>query len=268
MLVGIPAAHAGGLTLAVITLALASATLFWLLNPEFFSWVPRGRFRDDPVLFGRLTIESETSFYGLALGILALSAGMLHGIRHSRTGRVLIALRENPKAAESFGVGPTRTMISAFAFSGFIAAMAGVVYVHHQHGLSTSIGGNPFAPEASLRVFAIAVIGGLGSIPGAILGTIYVFAMQYYMLPEYRFLATGFGLLFILLILPGGLGAGVSEARDSGLRWVAKRRGVIVPSLVADRRTDTFQVTPEMAEAVAESLDRPELDELAEEART
>lgn len=267
VVVGIPAARAGGLTLAVLTLALASATLFWLLNPEFFDWVPRGRFPEDPTLLGRLTIESETSFYWLALGILALAAGMLHGIRHSRTGRVLIALRENPKAAESYGVSPTRTMISAFAFSGFVAAMAGVVYVHHQHGLSTSIGGNPFAPEASLRVFAIAVIGGLGSIPGAILGTIYVFAMQYYMLPEYRFLATGFGLLFILLILPGGLGAGVSDARDAGLRWVAKRRGILVPSLVADRRADSFTVTPEMAEAVADAIDRPELDELAEEAR-
>ncbi len=267
VVIGIPAARAGGLTLAVITLALASATLFWLLNPEFFDWVPRGRFPEDPTLFGRITIESETSFYVLALGVLALSAGMLHGIRHSRTGRVLIALRENPKAAESYGVSPTRTMISAFAFSGFIAAMAGVVYVHHQHGLSTSIGGNPFAPEASLRVFAIAVIGGLGSIPGAILGTIYVFAMQYYMLPEYRFLATGFGLLFILLILPGGLGAGVSEARDAGLRWIAKRRGILVPSLVADRRADAFTVTPEMAEAVAEATEHPELDDLSAEVR-
>jgi branched-chain amino acid transport system permease protein len=268
VLIGIPAARAGGLTLAVITLALASATLYWLLNPEFFSWVPRGRFREDPTLFGRVTIESEQSYYLLALGVLGVAAGMLHGIRRSRTGRVLIALRENPKAAESYGVSPTRTLISAFAFSGFIAAMAGVVFVHHQSGLSTSIGGNPFAPEASLRVFAIAVIGGLGSIPGAILGTIYVYAMQYYMLPEYRFLATGFGLLFILLILPGGLGAGVSEARDVGLRWVAKRRGILVPSLVADRRTDDFQLSADMAEAVAESVDRPELDELAEEART
>ncbi|MEO7573489.1 MAG: hypothetical protein ABIX10_13730, partial [Acidimicrobiales bacterium] len=266
--IGIPAARAGGLTLAVITLALASATLYWLLNPEFFTWVPRGRFPEDPMLFGRIQIDSEQSFFALALGVLALAAGMLRGIRHSRTGRVLIALRENPKAAESYGVSPTRTMISAFAFSGFIAAMAGVVFVHHQHGLSTIIGGNPFAPEASLRVFAIAVIGGLGSIPGAILGTIYVFAMQYYMLPEYRFLATGFGLLFILLILPGGLGAGVSEARDAGLRWVAKRRQIIVPSLVADRRVEPFTVTPEMAEAVAEAIDRPEVDELSEEART
>jgi branched-chain amino acid transport system permease protein len=265
--VGLPAARAGGLTLAVITLALSAATLYWLLNPEFFTWVPRGRFPDDPVLFGRIPIESEQAFYVLSLAVLAVAVALLQGIRHSRTGRVLIALRENPRAAESYGVNAVRTMLSAFAFSGFIAAMAGVLFVHHQHGLSNSIAGNPFSPEASLRVFSIAVIGGLGSIPGAVVGTIYVFSLQYYMLPEYRFLATGFGLLAILLILPGGLGAGFAEARDAGLRWVAKRRRILVPSLVADRRPDSFHVTTEMAEAVADAVERPELEALAEESR-
>ena len=69
--VGIPAARAGGLTLAVTTLALAPAVLFWLLNPEFFDWVPRGRFDSDPTLFGTIEIESQMSFYFLTLGVLA-----------------------------------------------------------------------------------------------------------------------------------------------------------------------------------------------------
>jgi branched-chain amino acid transport system permease protein len=268
VVVGLPAARAGGMTLAIITLALASATLYWLLNPELFAWVPRGRFQVDPQLFGSIPIESQRAFYVVSISVLALAVAMVRGIRHSRTGRVLIALRENPRAAESYGVNPIRTMLAAFAFSGFLAAMAGVLFVHHQHGLSNSVTGNPFAPEASLRVFSIAVIGGLGSIPGAIAGAVYVFGVQYYMLPEYRFLATGVGLLGILLVLPGGLGAGLAEARDAGLRWVAKRRGILVPSLVADRRDDGFRVTPEMSRAVADAVDRPELDELANEART
>ncbi len=49
---------------------------------------------------------------------------------------------------------------------------------------------------------------------------------------------------------------------------MAKRRGIVVPSLVADRRAETFAVTPEMAEAVAVAIDRPEVDEPSEEART
>ena len=176
----------------------------------------------------------------------------------------MIALRENPRAAEAYGINAMRTMLAGFAISGFLAATAGVLFVHHQHMISQDIADNPFSAEASLRVFAIVVIGGLASVPGAILGAVYVFAMQYYMLPEWRFLATGVGLLAILLILPGGLGAGLAEARDGALRWIARRRGIIVPSLLADRRDDALDVTPSMAAAVAEAVERPEVEEVVE----
>ncbi|MGH8977307.1 MAG: ABC transporter permease, partial [Acidimicrobiia bacterium] len=104
VVIGIPAARAGGLTLAVTTLALAPAVLYWLLNPEFFDWVPRGRFQSDPELFGTIEIASQTSFYFLTLSVLAFSIAVAYGIRRSRTGRVLIALRENPRAAEAYGI--------------------------------------------------------------------------------------------------------------------------------------------------------------------
>jgi branched-chain amino acid transport system permease protein len=238
--------------------------LFWLLNPEFFDWLPRGRFAEDPELFGTIAITSQMSWYYLTLAVLALSVAAAYGIRRSRTGRVLIALRENPRAAEAYGINALRTMLAGFAISGFMAAVSGVLFVHHQHMISQDIANNPFSAEASLRVFAIVVIGGMASVPGAILGAVYVFAMQYYMLPEWRFLATGVGLLFILLILPGGLGAGLADARDGALRWIARRRKIIVPSLLADRRVDSLEVTPSMAAAVAEAVDRPEVEEVVE----
>ena len=264
VVIGIPAARAGGLTLAVTTLALAPAVLYWLLNPEFFDWLPRGRFDSDPTLFGTIEIKSQMSFYFLTLSLLAFSIAVAYGIRRSRTGRVLIALRENPRAAEAYGINALRTMLSGFAISGFLAAMAGVLFVHHQHMISQDTLNNPFSAEASLRVFAIVVIGGMASVPGAILGAVYVFGMQYYMLPEWRFLATGVGLLGILLILPGGLGAGLAEARDGGLRWIARRRNIIVPSLLADRRDDTLEMTPSMAAAVADAIEAPEVEEVLE----
>jgi branched-chain amino acid transport system permease protein len=264
VVIGIPAARAGGLTLAVTTLAFAPAVLFWLLNPEFFDWVPRNRFETDPELFGVIQIRSQMSFYFLCLSVLALAIAMAYGVRRSRTGRVLIALRENPRAAEAYGVNGLRTLLAGFAMSGFLAAVAGVLFVHHQHSISQAIANNPFSAESSLRVFSIVVIGGMASVPGAILGAIYVFAMQYYMLPEFRFLATGFGLLAILLVLPGGLGAGIAEARDAALRWIARRRNIIVPSLLADRRDESLVATPSMAAAVAEAVDRPEVETVTE----
>lgn len=269
--VGLPAARAGGLTMAVATLALASAVLYWLVNPDVFEWVPRGRFPREAVLFAQtpfeITLTTQSSFYFLVLAILAASIAAASGLRRTRTGRVLIALRENPRAAEAFGVNALRSMLIAFAVSGFLAAVAGVVFVHHLHSVPNSVVGNPFAAEQSLRVFTTVVIGGLGSIPGAIIGASYVYSAQYFLPYEWQFLASGAGLLLVLLVVPGGIGAALVEARDGLLRWTARRRDLLVPSLVADRRVEPpapDAAAPAMAAAVADAVERPEVEAVAE----
>ena len=91
-----------------------------------------------------------------------------------------------------------------------------------------------FTPDVSLRIFAMVVVGGLGSISGAVLGAVFVYGVQYFLPSEYAFLATGAGLLLVLLLVPGGLGAMFGDARDGVLRWYARRKGIRVPSLLAD----------------------------------
>src|SRR5207244_1440417 len=83
----------------------------------------------------------------------------VRGVRRSRTGRVLIAIRENDSAARSYGINTTRTNLACFALSGFIAAVAGVLLVHQQTGLQVGAG-NLYLPDESLRVFSMVVIGG------------------------------------------------------------------------------------------------------------
>ena len=94
-----------------------------------------------------------------------------------------------------------------------------------------------YQPVKSLEVFSMAVIGGMGSVGGALLGVFGLRLLQG-VSDAYRLLVTGTGLLVILLVLPGGLGQAVVMVRDRLLRLVAERRGIVVPSLVADRRTD------------------------------
>jgi len=57
----------------------------------------------------------------------------------------------------------------------------------------------------------------------------------------------------VLILLPGGLGAAAGDVRDAGLRWVAKRRGIRVPSLVADTRVEEVVVAADAPEAMAEA---------------
>jgi len=78
------------------------------------------------------------------------------------------------------------------------------------------------------------VIGGLGSIPGAVLGSIYVYGAQYLLPPGWDIIATGAGLLVLLMIMPGGLGEAVFRVRDAWLRRLAAKHRIYVPSLVAD----------------------------------
>ena len=123
---------------------------------------------------------------------------------------MLIAIRENERAGEAVGVDSRRTTLFAFACSGFLAAFAGSLFVHQQSGLTIG----PYRPEESLSVFTMAVIGGLGSIPGALLGATYVRGVDYYFAQEWQILATGVGLLVVLMLLPGGIGGGLADLRD------------------------------------------------------
>jgi ABC-type branched-subunit amino acid transport system ATPase component/ABC-type branched-subunit amino acid transport system permease subunit len=238
VLIGLPALRRSSLTLAVTSLAFALMTSSWLLNQSFFGsgstldWLPPLHLAR-PTIFGAIAVDTETRFYYLCLAGLGLAFAMTRGLRHSRAGRVTIAVRENERAAESYGVSARRVTLTAFAFSGFLAAFAGGLFVHHQTGLSPG----PYAPAQSLEVFSMAVIGGLGSIPGAVLGATYVRGVDYfYKGPELRFVLSGGVLLLVLMLMPGGIGAALADVRDRWLRRVARHNGIVVPSLVADAR--------------------------------
>ncbi len=126
--------------------------------------------------------------------------------------------------------------------AGVISGVAGALHVV----VVASLNPGTYPPSDSLTVFATAVIGGLGSISGALMGVLLfrfietlTFLGDVPVLGNIRPLLTGGMLLFVLLLLPGGLGQLLYNLRDRMLRRVAERRGILVPSLFADKRSDT-----------------------------
>jgi ABC-type branched-subunit amino acid transport system ATPase component/ABC-type branched-subunit amino acid transport system permease subunit len=236
-LIGLPVLRRRGLTLAVVTLAFGLATTSWLLSPRIFGegtrfdWLPPPRV-ERPHLFGVLGVHSESGFYVVCLIALALVVLAVVGIRRSRTGRVLIAIRENERAASSFGIDPRRTTLGAFAISGFLAAFAGALFVHQQNGLQL----DSYTAGESLVVFTMVVIGGLGSIPGALFGALFVRSVTWWLPVEWQIVATGAGMLLVLLVFRGGLGAAFADLRDVALRRLAARRRIAVPALTGPPR--------------------------------
>lgn len=219
-IVGLPALRLRGLYLAVTTLVFALSVTSWLLNDRFFSWVPGSRRFGRPPLFGRLDIDTPTRFYVYTLVVLALTMLAVRGIRRSRSGRAILALRDNERAAQSYGLSATRLKLTAFTISGAIAGVAGGLFAHLNYSFDLS----SYGVNKSLEVFTASVVGGLGSMFGAVLGAAYLRGTEWFVTAEeWRFVSSAAGVLIVLLIVPGGLGALVIRVRDQ-LAFLVDRR--------------------------------------------
>ncbi|CAN5696809.1 hypothetical protein BH24ACT3_BH24ACT3_04580 [soil metagenome] len=235
LLVGLPALRIKGLFLAVSTLAFAIALDSYFLNFTIFpDLIPTSI--DRPFLWERFDLQDEYTMYLVCLAFLGLSVLAALGVRKARSGRVLIATRDNERAADSAAVPTTSIKLSGFLLAGVICGIAGCLHVL----ILSSLNPGTYSPTSSLDVFSMTVIGGLGSVGGAIAGVlVFRFLETITALGDLRLLLTGTGLLVVLYALPGGFGQLFYAARDRLLRRVADRRGILVPSLVADKREET-----------------------------
>jgi branched-chain amino acid transport system permease protein len=235
LVVGLPALRIRGLFLAVSTLAFAVALNSYVLNRDNFSSIIPGDVTR-PVLWERWDLERGYPMYALCLAFLLLSVLAARSVRGTRAGRVIIATRDNERAADSASVPTTRIKLAAFLVAGTIAGIAGALHVTILHGLNQGT----YSPEMSLEVFATAVIGGLSSVSGAIGGVLlFQWLGSITALGDIRQLISGAGLLVVLLVFPGGLAQLAANVRDRFLRRIAERHHILVPSLVADKRVDT-----------------------------
>jgi branched-chain amino acid transport system permease protein len=231
VLVGLPALRVDGISLAVVTLAVAGTTSAYLLNARELPWLQPHHELQRPILYQRYDTTDPTTFYFFCLAVLVLVLLAAAGFRRSRTGRLLLATRDNPRAAAAYGVGVSGIRLAGFAFAGAVAGLAGSLNVFY----STALDQPSYPVQLSITIFAIAVIGGITSLPGALAGAIY-FVTFNTLLHDYAVLATGAGLLLLLLVAPGGLAEVGIRLRDRALHLVARRRGLVL---------DVFGALPE-----------------------
>jgi branched-chain amino acid transport system permease protein len=249
LVIGLPALRIGSLFLAVTTIAFAVALDSYVLNAnEFPSLLPNDVPR--PLLFGRYDLERQYTMYVFCLVVLAVWVVVAAGLRKARTGRSLMATRDNERAAAAAGLSPTRLKLSGFLLAGTIAGVAGALHVQLLHSLSPG----SYPVSDSVTVFSTAVIGGLGSVAGAVTGVLlfkYLETVQ--ALGDLRLLLTGTGLLVVLYAAPGGLGQLLVGLRDRLLALVARRRAIDLVAPSADGSAEV--VADETAAVVRERAD-------------
>lgn len=252
VLVGIPALRLRGLFLAVSTLAFALVTQKWLLAQ---SWMTGAGVIAPRPYWGALDFASQQAYFYLAVGGLLVAILICRNTLRSGIGRNLLAIRDNEAQGAAFTIPVVRTKLTAFAISGFLAAFGGAIY---GHGVETFQVAN-FPVSDGLRIVSMTIIGGLGSIPGTILGAFFVVGVDRLVeVPYLRLLSTSIGLLLLLLYLPGGFGQVIYNVRDRIVGVLARRAGI---DLDASADDETGEAVLADAEPTPADFDEGPVDE-------
>lgn len=206
ILLSLPVLRLRGDYLAIITLAFGEIVRMVLQNSgpvtggaTGISLIPR------PWFFGiRLPPrQAATYIYYIVVVLVILTIFVVRRIEDSRVGRALEAMREDEIACEAMGIDLVRNKLSTFALGAFWAGIAGVVLASQ----TTYINPDSFTLWESIMVLMAIVIGGTGSIPGAIGGALLLKLLPEYFRPlaQYRILIYGVAMIIVIIFKPDGL---------------------------------------------------------------
>ena len=171
MLFALPAVRTRGVNLAIVTLGLGSAIYLIVFNSGPLTGGLSGTVVRSPSLFG-FSIDPiiHPQRYALfAVGLFTIMALLAANVRRGRSGRRMIAVRTNERAAASLGVNVVTAKLYAFGLAAAIAAAGGIVLAFS----STAVTYTNFDPFTSISALAWACIGGIGFIGGAVFGALF-----------------------------------------------------------------------------------------------
>ena len=189
MLLGGPTLRLRGDSLAVVTLVFGEVVRVLLRNLEEITGGMQGLGPVPPpgagvviagIDLGRSFVIDSRWFYYLALTVLATVVALLHGVERSPLGRAWIAVREDALAAAALGISVTRVRLSAYALAAALAGVAGCLSVA---SLGTTGDPNVFGFSRSVAIHCTVILGGLGSIPGTLVGVTILFGFDIMVIP-------------------------------------------------------------------------------------
>ena len=175
VIIGLVALRLSGDYLAIVTLFVGQAFVEAANNvaPSVLGG-SNGLFNLDPFHSFGGTINSTLDYYYLAGAVLIVLMALMHLLDTSRTGRAWRALRDDPLAAEVMTIPVNAVKVMAFSFGAIVAAFAGVIFA----GQQSSVFSTNFSANTLILIYACLVLGGAGSIAGAVLGGIVVTVAQ------------------------------------------------------------------------------------------
>ena len=206
ILIGAPTLRLRGDYLAIVTLGFGEITYILLINldrPIDITGGPSGIISIDPPSFFGYALRDNWQYYYLILLLMGVAVLFSRRLRDSRIGWAWQAIREDELAAQAMGINTTAAKLQAFAIGAAFAGAGGAFLASWQR----SVFPDNFLFTESVNILAMVILGGVGSLPGVILGATLIVA-----LPEvfrdfalYRLLAFGLLLMVLMIFRPGGL---------------------------------------------------------------
>lgn len=189
---GYPSLRIQGVYLALTTIGFAEIVRILLSNLKFTNGIMG--IRDIPTFaIGSFNFSDKLSRYYLYLVIVIFLAIIAYRITNSKWGRIFKAIRDNYEAVQACGVDIAKPKILAFTLAAIFGCIAGSLYAVHMEFISPSV----FTFELSTTFIVMMMLGGIGSVPGCILGTVIAT-----ILPEkLRFLGNWYWIIFSIIIL-------------------------------------------------------------------
>ena len=212
-IIGFPILRLTGDYLAICTLGFAEIVKVFFLNFE-----PTQKALGLTVPSAKTVVPMPIYVWGIAILAIVL-VSFLHT---SRFGRALKAIREDEIAAEAMGINTTKYKIQAFALGSFMAGGGGGLYAHFLSYINPS----DFGFLKSVDILSMVVLGGLGSVPGTVIGASLLTSAPEFLrfMSQYRMLVYGALLVFLMVFRPNGLLGGVNFT-ELLLRAVGRKPG-------------------------------------------
>jgi len=173
--VGLPALRLKHLYLAIATLSF-QMIFEWVIN--FFVFFNQGQMISVGRVFwltGKIGRKDHYFFwYYVILVIVVILGFAVRNLLRTKYGRCLIAVRDNDRAADAMGMHPGLTKVFAFALAGFFAGVAGALHCY----LFRGAGFESFTLHHSITYLAMAIVGGLGTLPGCLFGPAAIYTLE------------------------------------------------------------------------------------------
>lgn len=175
IILGAPTLRLRGDYLAIVTLGFGEIVPVLFLNADKYTNGPNGINALDPPFIGGYNFgHNPTPFYFVVLFLIAVAVITIRRMRDSPLGRAWMAIREDEVAAAAMGIDTVKTKLFAFAIGASFSGVGGVIY-SSKLGLVTP---DNFRFTTSAFILSMVVLGGMGNIPGVILGAVILFELQ------------------------------------------------------------------------------------------